>query len=249
MHINSTFNIMKNIFTIENTVKYTLPFHKGDTVLIIAPHPDDETIGCGGTINKLLTAMVNVDILLLTYGGRGGKNPNLSKIRKEEFLQAKELLGNINAFFLGYEDGELDKKIDLLSLDISKIISRSNYNGIFVPYILDSSMDHRICNYSLAQALEDSVSQDIYIAMYEVWTPILHPNHYIDISKEFCKKYVALKCYKTQEKYYHIIEKTKLLNALRSQLSMRYNLEYMECFKGFSFHDYNSVVEWHKTNK
>lgn len=237
---------MKRLLTIEKTVKYVLPFCIGDSVLVIAPHPDDETIGCGGTIRKLLSSLINIDIVLLTYGG--GKKSNIVDIRKKEFLKAISILGNINAIFLGYEDSKLAKNQDSLSRDISKLISCSDYKGILVPYILDYNIDHQVCNYSLAQALKNNISKESYVVMYEAWTPILYPNHYINISREFCIKYAALKCYETQEKYYRITEKSKLLNALRAQLSMRYNLEYMECFKSFLIEDYINMVEGYKLN-
>lgn len=69
------------------------------------------------------------------------------------------------------------------------------------------------------------------IAMYEIWTPITYPNCLVDVSLQYEIKKEALCCYRSQESYYGIYEKTIALNALRAKLSMRKQVDYMECFK------------------
>lgn len=71
--------IIKQLFGPADSVKYTLPCKPGNTVLVIAPHPDDETLGCGGIIAQMLQNDVTVAVLLVTDGNGGSRMPNIKK--------------------------------------------------------------------------------------------------------------------------------------------------------------------------
>jgi len=106
----------------EIEVKATIePFKKEDRVLIFAPHPDDETIGCAGVIQRALKAGAKVKVTYLTNGDHNEfaflvyeKRPilfnaefvRMGKVREEEAKNAMKLLGlNENdLIFLGYPD-------------------------------------------------------------------------------------------------------------------------------------------------
>ncbi len=97
------------------------PFKKQDRILIMAPHPDDETIGCSGVIQRALKAGAQVKVLYLTNGDHNEfaflvyeKRPilfnaefvRMGKIREEEAKKAMGLLGlkENDLIFLGYPD-------------------------------------------------------------------------------------------------------------------------------------------------
>ena len=97
------------------------PFKKGERVLIIAPHPDDESIGCGGIIQKALSAGARVKVLYLTNGDhnelafivyeklitvRQGAFIYMGQVRRKEAVKAMTLLGlkESDLIFLGYPD-------------------------------------------------------------------------------------------------------------------------------------------------
>lgn len=229
-------------------VLYYFSASEKDKILIIAPHPDDEILGCGGIIKKFLSSSIQVEILLLTDGSGEIHRKTLSQVRKNEFNSALFDMGNISNVCLEFPDGELDKYFKQLVDAMVEYFKKNQPRIIFVPYILDYNIDHRISNYALTEVFKKIKFINSYIAMYEIWTPIIYPNHYINITKEFGAKYTALKCYETQEKYYRILEKVELLNKLRAKLSMRTKVEYMECFKGFSVYDYIDIIEYCKSN-
>ncbi len=99
----------------------TLPLTSADRILIVAPHPDDETLGAGGIIQSALAAGADVKIVYLTRGESNEisslfyqKKPmilttdfiKIGRVRKNEAVQAMALLGvpEKNLFFLGYPD-------------------------------------------------------------------------------------------------------------------------------------------------
>lgn len=97
------------------------PFQKGDRVLILAPHPDDETIGCAGVIQHALKSGAEVRVVYLTNGDhnqvsfivyekrltlRTGEFIHMGEVRRKEAIQAMASLGlgEDKLIFLGYPD-------------------------------------------------------------------------------------------------------------------------------------------------
>jgi len=96
-------------------------FSKGDRILILAPHPDDETIGCAGVIQQALSAGARLQVVYLTNGDhnqvsfivyekrltiRKGEFIHMGEVRRQEAIKAMRLLGlsESNLIFLGYPD-------------------------------------------------------------------------------------------------------------------------------------------------
>ena len=101
-------------------------------VVIFAPHPDDETLGCGGVIAKKVKEGYNIVIIFMTDGRNALKelgvysNPSpfeLKEIRKKEAETATEILGvnKKNLVFLDIEDGALEKNMRTAEKRITKI--------------------------------------------------------------------------------------------------------------------------------
>ncbi len=221
--------IIKLITGSSNKVSYSLPVEKEDKVCIIAPHPDDETLGCGGVIKKMLNKGIQVELILVTDGSSGGKADNLADIRIGEFHQAKEILGITKLYYLGYKDGQLDQYYLPLMKSLNEILGVMNPKVIFIPYIFDYSIDHLITYKASIETLKSFTHIEAF--MYEVWTPILNPDYFVDVHNEYEIKKTAMKCYKSQEKYFGIMDKTETLNRFRACLSIIYKEGYVECFK------------------
>jgi len=96
-------------------------FNNNDRILILAPHPDDESIACAGIIQKALAAGAQVRVVYLTNGDhnelafivyekritfRQGEFIHLGKLRQQEAVKAMKFLGlpENNLVFLGYPD-------------------------------------------------------------------------------------------------------------------------------------------------
>lgn len=232
--------VFYSLFGTEIKLKFRLPLVNCKKAMILAPHPDDESLGCGGTVRLLSENSCNVSIVLMTDGKDKSLGQDLSKVRMDEFNSAISLLGCNKTICLGFPDGDLSLYVADAAEKLSKILVSEEPEIIFLPYILDFNPDHRYLNLILSMSL--GKNRNIYIAMYEVWTPIIYPDCYVDVTKEYDKKLAAIRCYSSQEEHYKIADKAKLLNGLRAKLSMRRNVIYIEAFKTFTNEDYCNII-------
>ncbi|MEM0174420.1 MAG: PIG-L family deacetylase [Sulfolobaceae archaeon] len=119
-------------------------------VLIIAPHPDDETLCCGGSIVKFLEEGNEVRVIIVTDGRYGSPNDELRgskeliEIRKKEALNATRILGlsKDNVEFLDFEDGKIKEKRNEVKAIMMDILENYGPDFIFAPIPLDKHSDH-----------------------------------------------------------------------------------------------------------
>ena len=213
----------------DGKMSYALPVKSGEIVFVIAPHPDDETIGCGGAILKMIRQHIDVRILLLTDGGNGVRPHEDAEVREREFERAMEVLGIKHIYRFGFKDGKLAESYILMRNELENYIKKDRPRLIFAPYIFDFNKDHQCAVKALIELRKIMISTDIM--MYEVWTPILYPDYYINITEEYQNKKMAMQCYESQDIYYNIVEKAEALNRFRSTLSAYKKSSYMESFR------------------
>lgn len=150
-------------------------------LVVFSPHPDDETLACGGTITKTVHQGDDVYIVTMTDGRnshrivlRIDKNPTpqeIGAIRKNEARQAAEILGvkQDHLFFLDFEDGSLDHNISEAKEQVKDILIKLNPDKIFVPSERDIHKDHRATNVIVSLALEELALQ-LNVYAYVVWS-------------------------------------------------------------------------------
>lgn len=196
---------------------------KNTRCLLLCPHPDDETFGCGGL---LLQYPENFDIICLTDGRFGGHNQpeeEIIKIRKEEFKQCMNKL-NITSFrFLDIKDRKL-----IYNYPVFESIEFDNYDYIFIPNYFDQHKDHKAVTTLLQKSfLSKKYKKSVRIVFYEVWAALAFPNYYVDISKIIEQKKELINIYSSQTKYVDFLEGICSLNRYRGILV---NTKYAECF-------------------
>ena len=79
-------------------------------LVCVFAHPDDESMGPGGTIAKN-AAVRDVFLLCATFGNNKAKQKNLGKIRSQELLNSAKILGVKKVDLLGFDDGELNNNL------------------------------------------------------------------------------------------------------------------------------------------
>ncbi len=210
-------------------LKYTLhveskiPF---DRALVLAPHMDDESIGCGGTLVKLRKLNKKTTVLFFTKD---------TDERKAEAEKACAVLG-VRPLFLGYQGETLSGNIAKAGADIQKAINDNKSDAVFVPFFLDNHIDHRALNLALV-----NVKFTGMIYAYPVWSP-LYPNVLIDITSEWEEKKNAIECYKTQLAGRDYVKMSHSLGQYWAIAKGR-NMEVVETFLRLSLKDYLKLIK------
>ena len=210
-----------------NPLPRLLDLGEAKRVLVIAPHPDDETMGCGGTLAQL-SKHADVQAVLVTNGdGAGELPPGTSDARKGEMTAALQLLGVTRpTIFLDEPDGRFEDS-PAFRARLAKIIEAFQPNWVFVPWLLDSHSDHwRIARASCAVLARTRVEKILY---YEIWTPV-PATHVVDITAFAELKREAVLCHKTALKYGNYVEATFGLNAYRAIYVPSREARYAEVF-------------------
>jgi glycosyltransferase involved in cell wall biosynthesis/LmbE family N-acetylglucosaminyl deacetylase len=149
------------------------------STLVIAPHPDDETLGCGGTIAALAAAGRSVGVVFMTDGGLAGEGTRESIVadRADETRRACEVLGikPANTWRLGHPDGALGRHATEAVEELRGIIERFAPDRVLVPHADDVHPDHvaahHITRTALAGRSVDLLEYPIWLWDHWPWTP------------------------------------------------------------------------------
>lgn len=190
-------------------------------VFVLAPHPDDESLGCAGTIALYASSGVDVYLIIVSKGDKlETKIDNVEEIRKSETIKASKILGIKETIFLDFPDEEIDRHKDEVKEKIKELIRHYKADLIFAPFPLDPHPDHNAVSDVALSLLRDI--RGIKIAFYEICNPIRF-NMLIDISSVINKKKEAILSYEKSllgipDIFWHSI---KGLNNYRSFLVKR----------------------------
>ncbi len=173
-----------------NDIRYELPDVK--RVLVFSPHPDDETLGCGGTI-ALYADKIDFTVVALSNGEAAHiPEDNKGDLRKRELAEAVKILGVRDIIFLNLPDGRFEENSAQIQKKISEICSRKAPELIFAPSPVDSHPDHRETAKACIELTRTFPS--LKIAFYEVYNPIRF-NTLINIAGKLETKKKALSRY------------------------------------------------------
>lgn len=179
------------------------PFTKNDNLVIVAPHPDDDVLGCGGTMAKAINSGAKVFVVYITNGIHGtpdGKlDRKLAKIRRVEAVKALAAIGPVSTKFFNYNDGNFACSKQA-STKIAQLINPLENVHIFTPWFFDEQPDHKEVTKTVSLALRQISSSKIKrIWQYEIWTAIV-ANRILPISDVLDNKLNAISAHKSQLK-------------------------------------------------
>ena len=190
----------------------------GKRVLVLAPHPDDETIGCGGSLALHAKAGDPARVVFLTNGAKGDASGEIDReeyveLRQNEAVNACAFLGVTDLEFWSYEDRELAGSRGALRQMID-LLQDFRPQLVYAPSPLEFHPDHRAACFLFCDAIR-SCELEFQAAFYEVGQP-LSVNCLVDITGVLDQKMRAMKTYKSQleERPYEDI--TIALNRYRS---------------------------------
>lgn len=215
-------------------VPYSNSLPTGNRIIVLAPHPDDETFGCGGAILQLVEMKKDIKVIFLTSGDKADPNHKANKIihdkmhitdyslmREDEAKKALYVLSVTDYVFLRYPDRELHLYYNQIYEQLKGLINDYRPDTIYSPSPIELNPDHRTCA-QLSLALQNSFK----IAFYEVTSP-LRPNQLVDITNYYDKKMTALSQYNSQ---IGLIDYSYYISALNRFRALTVSKTYCEAY-------------------
>ena len=218
-------------------------------VLVLAAHPDDEVLGCGGTIARLVAEGAEVNIVFFTNGvnARQHEMSHTEKkaavnVRKAASRAAMSILGANSVIFGDYPDNRMDS-VDLL--DIIQFVEQhvSDYTPevIFTHHANDLNIDHRIVHQAAITACRPQPNHCVQtLLFFEVpssteWqipasSLVFSPNCFVDITDYLDIRLRALEAYSDEMRLWPHSRSLKAVESLAGWRGATVGLEAAEAF-------------------
>jgi N-acetylglucosamine malate deacetylase 1 len=220
----------------------------GKKILVVAAHPDDEILGCGGTMAMHSKNGDSVYVLIL---GEGITSRDIKRDRKKRDKEIKELrrsieaankiVGTMRTFLYDFPDNRFDS---VPLLDIIKVIEKVKNEVmpdiVYTHHHGDLNIDHRLTVHALLTAcrpLKVESVKEIY--SFEVpssteWSPdnskYFIPNYFVGIKNTLKRKIMAMKKYKSEIRDFPHPRSAKAIEILARNRGINVGLEYAEAF-------------------
>jgi LmbE family N-acetylglucosaminyl deacetylase len=179
-------------------------------VLVIAPHPDDEILGCGGTMARMVDEGIDVHVGIVTSGKPPAYSAQSVARVREETRQAHEFLGIKATHQLDFPAAGLaEVPSSALNAAVGGLIRDVRPDTLFVPFVGDIHQDHQLAFLAAMVGarprIPDAPSRILaYETLSETnWyaaptTPPFVPNVFIDIRSTLERKLVAFSIFESQ---------------------------------------------------
>ena len=214
---------------------------KKNNILIVAAHPDDEILGCGGTILKLKNNF-NIYTLFMTDGvSSRQKNSKESKFRKNCAIKLFKKLKLEKPIFFNFPDNKMDS-VPLLNIvkKIEKYLFKIKPLEVFTHFENCLNVDHRITFEATITACRPLAKSNVTkILSFEIpsstdWALYrnknFQPNYFINIEKQLSKKIDALKYYKKELRNDPHSRSINSIKALAKYRGSNSGLKFAEAF-------------------
>ena len=207
---------------------------KRKRILVFSPHPDDDAIGCGGTIRKHVIQGDIVRVIYVTSGEGGGHGRPLGEtksLREKEARNAAQILGISEVEFWGHPDGGLVVTRQLVT-QLRTVIQEWEPNILYVTHNDEMHLDHQAAAKIVRNALSgpDAPVKKPLVYMFEVWTPLQRMDEVVDISPYLNVKIAAIQAHKSQCDVLSFDEAFLGLSRYRGELFSWPNGDYAEIF-------------------
>jgi len=193
-----------------------LPLPLGAKVLIIAPHPDDEVLACGGTLALLRRNDCDVRVVVVTDGARGDplgySTEDVPTRRMRESRSALRILGIEDVEFLGYPDGAF-RHTGEAQERLVEILDLFQPDWLFLPPLLDQHRDHAAVSLTSLRAWQASGFRARAL-MWELWQA-LPVTWVVDIGEVLAARQQAASCYELPLMYCNYTKVAENLAAYR----------------------------------
>lgn len=203
-------------------------------VLVLAPHPDDEVIGPGGTLISLLQRGVRVTVAFLTDGTN---DPNAAAIRREEATASAEALG-FQPRFLGLQADAIP--LSEGAAQLQRLLAEIRPAALMLPFVLDDNDDHRRTSELLLRIPD--LPPELPIWAYQVYTA-LPANRAVNITRVADAKAKAIGRHASQMKRRDWAHYALGINAVNIRLLPKQGVRYVEAFLALPAARYVALCE------
>ena len=211
-------------------------------VLIIAPHPDDEVLGCGGTVAKYAQSGDDVYLCVVTKAYPPEWPEDEIKERREEVLSTNKILGIKKTYFLDFPTVKLDTIPQKeLNDSIDRVVGEVKPDIVYIPHRGDVNKDHRLVFDAAMVAVRPEPGAVVKrVLCYETlseteWAApfsenIFIPNVYVDISETLDIKLKAMSEYRSELKEFPHPRSLEAISALAKMRGTAIGVKAAEAF-------------------
>lgn len=194
-------------------------------ISVIAPHPDDEAIGPGGTLLRCLAKGAEVNVIYLTDGRVGWEGASVA-----DEARAAGIRFGYSTRFLGFAARSIPVDDDALER-LAEAITVGAPEVLFLPFLLDDHDDHRRASHMLmAAARKELIATSCEIWAYQVYTA-LPGNVIVDVTDQIEAKTDLIRSYRSEAAVRDWAHWALGLNAFNSRLLGRsQGPHYVEAF-------------------
>lgn len=214
-------------------------------ILIVAPHADDEVLGCGGVMAKYAQLGHKIFVAVMTNAYYGApelfSEAGMTQVRIEA-RQAHSLLGVEKTFFFDYPAPRLETSPSyLIANDLNKLIHDLSIERLYLPHRGDIHRDHSViftAGLVAARPINNCPVKTIFT--YETlseteWAPpfgsdVFIPNVFVDVKDHLEAKLKAMQCYSSQVKAFPHSRSLESIRSLALNRGVTVGFESAEAF-------------------
>jgi LmbE family N-acetylglucosaminyl deacetylase len=219
------------------------------SVLVVAAHPDDEILGCGGTMARLIHDGRDVRIAILAegmssrYARREDTDQHQLQLLHAQAQQAADSVGAKELVLCKFPDNRLDT-VPLLEVvkTVENLVSRFRPEVIYTHHPSDLNIDHGVVHRAVLTATRPTKGQlvrEIYAFevpsstewSFQQFEPSFRPNVFVDVSETLEIKIAALRCYDTETREFPHPRSAEALRAIAARWGSVAGLSAVEAFE------------------
>ncbi|HVR28677.1 MAG TPA: PIG-L family deacetylase [Thermoanaerobaculia bacterium] len=218
--------------------------------VVLAPHYDDEVLGCGGLLAQLGRSGTKIHVVFLSEGSGGieevGDRRAYAARRRAESEEAARALGVASSEHLGLRDGSLASSRAALRAGIERALLERRPDLVLVPSPLETTNDHRVTFAALHDVLAalgagapgGGALAEARVLVYEVNHPA-HPDLLVDVTRSRQAIEAAMSCYRSQLERHDYLGAALGLRRYRC-LTLAPGVELAEAFRRLRIDDFRT---------